>query len=49
MGRTSDLGCFGVNMCILCYVGDQNLPVAGKWSFISSLFENELFNQNWSS
>lgn len=35
---------FGVNICILCYAGEQNLPVGGKWSFILSLFENELFN-----
>lgn len=57
MGGISDLGCFGV-MCVvlalglesvLCHVSDQSLPLPGKWGFISLLFENELFNQNWLS
>lgn len=48
MGKTSDLGCFEVMYMILalglesvlCHMSDQSLPLAGKWGFISLLFEN---------
>lgn len=34
---------------MLCHVGGKSLPLAGKWGFISLLFENEFFDQSWLS